>query len=52
MQRHIAYGQWAVGILQLIVTMPKGIAWWISCNALPNCLGALSWGTSCYAPPH
>ena len=41
----VGSGQWAVGLLECIATLPVGSGQCSSCNALPHCLGALGSGT-------
>ena len=40
-----AWGQWAVQILQCTASLPGGSGQWNSCNALPDCLGAVGSAT-------
>ena len=41
-----ACGEWAMELLQCTATLPVGSGLWNSCNALPNCLGAVGSGTA------
>ena len=45
MHCNIAWGHWAVQLVQCTASLPGGIGQWTSCNALPHCLEAVGSAT-------